>query len=213
MELVYDQWWIDFRSVHKNDKDGGLEALDDLKRAFAGFSIERRADFIYELLRGGLTIFASELIELYGNDDQKKLIRERLREWLVSNSEESIGGTYVKTILRTFVDSDLDLLKDYFKEQRGLWFQIPIELYSIDKSMFLNSFEILLKRWKDESVYKYDGLLYLTNRIDVLEFLIDNLSPTQSKRMQQFCRFKSIHSMINTEKWRDELLALANKKR
>ena len=213
MELEFDQWWIDFESVHKNDKDGGLEALKDLKRVLGGFAAERRIAFIDELMGGGKIIFATELIGLYGYDDQKRLIRERLREWLNSKSDNSIGGYYVRTILSTFVESDLELLKVYFKEQRGVWFQIPLELYSIDKLLFLNSFEILLKRWKDESVYKYDGLLYLTQRLDILSFLIENLSSPQSMRMQQFCRSKSTHSAINNDKWRDELLALANKKR
>ena len=135
-----------------------------------------------------------------------------MREWLISKSDKSIAGYYVKTILRTFVESDLELLKVYFSEQRGLWFQIPLELFFIDKLLFLNAFEILLNRWSDESVYKYDGLLYLTKRLDVLRFLIENLSPTQSIRMQLFCRSKSTHSMIDNDQWRNDLLALANKK-
>jgi hypothetical protein len=45
-----------------------------------------------------------------------------------------------------------------------------------------------------------------------LEFLIENLSTIQSKRMREFCIIKSRNSYVNTEKFRNELLSLADKK-
>ena len=210
MELEFEDWWKDFESIHKNDNDGGLEALKELKRILSGFTPENRFYIIDELLsREKYIIFSCELIELYGNHDQKRLIRERFKNWLDSESENYIGGVYVSTILRTYQPSDSELIRLYFKKSRG--YKVPFELFDIDKSLFLKSFELLLKEFDDESIYHYDGLLYLTMRIDILEFLIDNLSPFQSKRIQIFCRTKSTHSAINTDKWRDELLTLANK--
>jgi hypothetical protein len=115
------------------------------------------------------------------------------------------------TILRTYKDSDIDMLRQYFKEQRGVWFKIPVELFKVDKPLFLDSFERLLNRWTDDSIYKYDGLLYLTNHLNILEFLIDNLSLKQSKRIREFCKFKSAHSYVNNEKWKQDLIKLSNK--
>jgi len=211
MKLKFDDWWSDFESIHKNDKDGGLEALKELKRILSGFTPENRFYIIDELLsREKYIIFSCELIELYGNHDQKRLIRERFKNWLDSESENYIGGVYVRTVLRTYEASDLELIRRYFKKSRG--YKVPFELFDIDKSLFLKSFELLLKEFDDESIYHYDGLLYLTMRIDILEFLIDNLSPFQSKRIQIFCRSKSTHSAINNNKLRDELISLSNKK-
>jgi hypothetical protein len=212
MELKFDDWWKDFESIHRNDKDGGLEAIKDLKGILNGFTPENRSYFIDEILkREKYIIFACELIEMYGNRDQKKLIRERFKDWLNSKSENYIGGAYIRTILKTYESSDLELIKLYFKKSRG--YKVPFELFDIDRSLFLESFELLLKEFDDESIFHYDGLLYLTMRIDILEFLIDNLSPFQSKRIQIFCRSKSTHSSIINDKWRDELLSLSNKKR
>jgi hypothetical protein len=212
MKLKFDNWWKDFESIHKNDKDGGLEALKELKGILGGFTPDNRNHFIDELLsREKYIIFSCELIELYGSCDQKGLIRERLKNWLDSESENYIGGAYVRTVLRTYQASDLELIRLYFKKCRG--YKVPFELFDIDKSLFLESFELLLKEFDDESIFHYDGLLYLTMRIDILEFLIDNLSPLQSKRIQTFCRSKLTHSTINNDKWRDELLSLSNKKR
>ena len=212
MELKFDDWWKDFESIHKNDKDGGLDALKDLKGILNGFTPENRSYFIDELLSiEKYIIFSCELIELYGNLDQKGLIRERFKNWLDSESENYIAGVYVRTILRTYQPSDLELIRLYFKKSRG--YKVPFELFDIDKSLFLKSFELLLKEFDDESIYHYDGLLYLTMRIDILEFLIDNLSPFQAKRIQIFCSSKSTHSAINNDKLRDELLSLSKKKR
>jgi len=212
MELEFDDWWKDFESIHKNDKDGGLETLKDLKVVLGGFTPEKRNYFIDELLnREKYTIFACELIELYGTRDQKRLIRERFKNWLNSKSENYIGGAYIRTILKTYEASDLELIRLYFRKNRG--YKVPFELYDIDRALFLEAFEILLKDFDDESIFHYDGMLYLTMRIDILEFLIDNLSPIQSKRIQIFCRSKSAHSAINNDKLRDELLSLSNKKR
>jgi hypothetical protein len=210
MQLEFDEWWKDFESKHKNDKDGGLEELKDLKRTLGTFPANKRIQFIDELISRNMTIIAAELIESYGNNDQKRFIRDKLREWINSKSERYVGEKYVLTVLRTFEVSDLDLLRAYFNEYSGL--MIPFELYNIDKSLFLESFEKILKEVDDERIYKYDGLLYLTSHLDILEFLIDNLSSIQSKRIQEFCKIKSNHSYINNENWKNELLALANKK-
>jgi hypothetical protein len=211
MELEFDEWWKDIESKHKGDKDGGYEAFRDLRMELGIFPADKRIHFIDELIKIKKTLTASELIESYGNSDQKKFIREKLREWLNSESENYIGGVYVRTVLRTYEASDLELIRLYFKKSRG--YKVPFELFDIDKSLFLESFELLLKEFNDESIYHYDGLLYLTKRMDILEFLIDNLSPIQSKRIQMFCRSKSTYSAINNDKWRDELLSLSNKKR
>lgn len=210
MQLEFDEWWKDFKSEHINDKDGGLEELKDLKITLGSFPANKRINFIDELISRNNTLIASELIELYGNSDQKRFIRNKLREWINSKSERYVGEIYVRTVLRTFEVSDLDLLRAYFKEYRGL--MIPFELYKIDKSLFLESFEKILNEVEDDRIYKYDGLLYLTSQLDILEFLIDNLSSIQSKRIQEFCKIKSRHSYINNENWKNELLRLANKK-
>jgi len=195
----FNEWWKGFQSSHKVDKDGGTTAILHLKKVLAEFPYDKRILIIDEFIKNDKIGIASDFIERDSTENQKRLIRTKFSEWLNSKSDNSIAGIYLLTILRTFVDSDLELLKVYFKEQRGVWFKIPIELYGIEKSLFLEAFEILLKRWSDESVYKYDGLLYLTYHLDVLGFLIDNLSPVQSKRMQEFCRVKSIHSVVNDD--------------
>ncbi len=210
-QLEFQAWWTDFQSYHKSDKDGGLETLKHLKQVVAGFSEAKRIAFIDEMINNDLGSLATELIALYGNEYHRRLIRDKFKEWITSQSENSIADAYLMTILRTFEESDITDLRKYFIEQRGNWFRIPIELYSIDRVLFIESFEILLKRWTDESVFKYDGLLYLTNHLDILEFLIDNLSVLQSKRLQKFCKIKSGHSYVNTDKRKIGLLTLANK--
>ena len=152
----FNEWWKDFQSSHKGDKDGGTTGILHLKSIVAGFPYEKRILIIDEFIKNNKIGIASELVEQYSTENQKSLIRAKFSEWLNSKSDNSIAGIYLLTILRTFVDSDLELLKVYFKEQRGVWFKIPIELYGIEKSLFLEAFEILLKRWSDESVYKYD---------------------------------------------------------
>ena len=210
MQLEFDEWWKDFESNNKNDKDGGLEELKYLKRVLGTFPADKQIHFIDELISRNKTLIASELIELYGNTNQKRFIREKLKDWINTKSEDYLGGVFVRTILRTYEVNDLELLRLYFSENRGS--KIPFELYSIDKSLYLKSFETILNEMDDESIYKYDGLLYLTSRLDILEFLIENLSSIQSKRMQEFCRIKSNHSFVNNEKLRVELLTLADKK-
>lgn len=211
-QFDFNDWWKEFQSSHSGDKDGGTTAVLHLKEVVSEFPYDKRILIVDEFIKINKIGIASELIERDSTENQKSLIRDKFSEWLSSKSDNSIGGIYIMAILRTFVDSDLELLKVYFAEQRGVGFRIPIELYSIDKSLFLEAFETLLTRWSNESVYKYDGLLYLTKHLAVLEYLIDNLSPVQSKRMQEFCRVKSNHSYVNDDKWREELLKLANKK-
>lgn len=209
--MEFKDWWKDFKSYHKGDKDGGLEELRHLKIVVASFSDDKRTAIIDELININKIVHACELIQLFGNTRQKRWIREKFSEWITTKSDKSIAHEYLMTILKTFEASDMELVRVYFNEQRGKWFHIPVELYSIDKSIFLDSFEILLNKWSDENLYKYDGLLYLTEDLEILEFLIDNLSVVQSKRIQEFCRVKSISSFVNTEIWKMGLMELANK--
>jgi hypothetical protein len=100
MQLEFDQWWKDFESKHKNDKDGGFEELDDLKRTLGTFPADKQIHFIDELISRNKIIIASELIELFGNTKQKRFIREKLKAWIISKSEDYFGGVFAKTILK-----------------------------------------------------------------------------------------------------------------
>ena len=40
------KFWKNFESKHKNDKDGGFEELDDLKRTLGTFPADKQIHFI-----------------------------------------------------------------------------------------------------------------------------------------------------------------------
>jgi len=190
-QLEFDDWWKDFQSIHKNDKDGGFDFVKHLKLEVKEFSKENRITFINELISRNHITIACELIPLFGDKNQKETIRDRFIQWIDSNSKEPIGQQYISMILATYEESDKEVITKYFEEQRTIWFVIPPELYKIDKPLFLKSFEKYLLRYDDEHLYNYDGLLYLTNHLEILEFLIDNLSKHQSERLKRFCLSKS----------------------
>jgi hypothetical protein len=209
-QLEFDDWWKDFQSYHKNDKDNGFEEIKHLKTVVNGYLPDKRIAFINELISHNHIGLACELIPLYGNANQKQIIRDKLKHWIDSNSQDSISQIYISTILATYTEKDKEIIFQYFNEQRTRWFMIPAELYRIDKDLFLKSFEKYLLRYDDEHFYNYDGLLYLTSHLDILEFLIDNLSKHQSDRFKKFCIIKSKKPFIDKNRI-NGLLTLSKK--
>ena len=210
-QLEFTEWLKDFYEKNKNDKFGGYEAAKFLKIEVGMFPPEKRISFIDELININSLATASELIELYGSYEQKRLIREKAKELLDSKSDDRIIVVFILTIIRTFEISDTELLRKYYLEQHWKWFRVDLELYYVDKLLFLYAIEINLKKIKDEHLYNYDGFLYLLKDFEILEFLIDNLSTKQSKRMKEFCKVKSNHSIVNKPKWKEELIRLSKK--
>jgi hypothetical protein len=82
----------------------------------------------------------------------------------------------------------------------------------VDKELFLYAFKKMFKKYPEEKIYKYDGLLYLIDHLDILDFLIENMSFKQARRLQKFCKVKSTHSIVDNQKWKEDLLKLSNKK-
>jgi len=211
-QLEFDEWWKDFQSYHNYDKDGGIEAMKHLKSVVGGFIPEKRVLLIDEFIRIDKLGIAAELIELYGNETQKELIREKLKSCIMSKQFDSIAYIFLLSVIRTHRLKDNNLLKLYYKKQTKFNRVIPTELFKIDKKLFLFAFKKMFKQYPKTDIYEYDGLLYLVNHLDILEFLIDNLSLKQARRIQKFCKVKSMHSMVDNDKWKEDLIKLSNKK-
>lgn len=208
-ELEFAEWWKDFQSAHKNDKDGGLEKVKHLKSIVGEFNAYKRIAFIDELIVNSHFEYACGLIIVFGNDSQKQIIRDKLKKWIDSEFQELISPLYITTILSTYTKKDQELICKYFIDKRISQSRIPIELYQIDKGLFLKSFEKYLSNYDDENIFD-DSLLYLTSHLDVLNFLINNLSKHQSGRMKKFCIIKSKKPFLDSNT-KDGLIALSKK--
>jgi len=211
-QLEFEDWWNDFQSYHKNDKDGGYEAIKHLKSVVGGFIPEKRFLFIDELILTDKQGIAAELIELYGSDTQKELIRERLTLCIKTREFDYLTDVYLQTVIGTYQPKDHKLIKLYYKKQVKPNRVIPIELFKIDKKLFLFAFRKMFRHYPETAIYEYDGLLYLIRHLDILEYLIDNLRLKQAKQIQKLCKVKSTHSIVNNENWKEDLIKLSNKK-
>jgi len=101
-------------------------------------------------------------------------------------------------------------LAEYFSNHyNDNWYHIPNGLFDIDKKLFVDAYEKLLSITKDVFLFESDSYLFLTSRLDILEYLIDNLSEIQSVRLRRMARIKSKHSTIKAEK-RQQLIRLSN---
>ena len=199
-ELEFADWWTDFELNHKSDKDGGHYFIKCLINNVCGFSLPKRIAFIDELIQSEKIVEACSLIELYGNDRHKKYIRKNLEEWMKSNCDDLYGAVYVNTVLKTYEKSDYYLIRKYFLESNDFGSYIPLELFYVDRLLFLKTFEKKIRDIKNEIFYQSDNFLYLTNDIEVLIFLFENLTYKDSKRIQKFCKYKSTHSCISLAK-------------
>ena len=197
-KLTFENWWADFSYKFRNNKDGGWDKLQRLKIDVQSFSQDMREAFIDELLqRKNLEIFACELIPLYGNQRQVLEIKKRAKELIEHERFEEALPEYLKVFIKTFDPDDLHLItKYYLNYQENSGFRIPSELHEVDQQLFLKAFTKYLKNYSVESLCEYDGLLYLTNNIDAIEFLINELPPDLSFKMKSFAKKKSKHSMV-----------------
>jgi hypothetical protein len=207
-QLEFDEWWTDYFSARHYQS--GNEQLEDLKPIISRFSNDRQVAFIEELLNRDYVYFACEFISLYGNDPQKHSIRDKLLKWLDSNTNNSDGYHFIRVILKAYESTDYNMMKRYFSEQRTIWFNVPFELFHIDKRMFLSALEKWLPKFNDEKLYVYETLTYLINDLDAIEFLIDNLDEKESERIKKFCLAKSKYSYYSGE-IKKALIRLSNK--
>ena len=198
-ELSFEDWWADFQSTHKTDKDGGQDKISHLQKEVGHWSVTKRVAFIDELLSRNHFEYACELIVLFGTDDQKLLIREKLTEWIDSRSTEMVSPVLIPAIIATFTENDSAILERYFRDERTYGNRVPAELYDFDRELFLKSFERFLAHYDDERLYQSDGLLYLTKHLESLEFLVNKLSKVQAERMKGFCLSKLSKAWLEDE--------------
>lgn len=214
-QVSFDEWWKDFSYQFKGYKDGGFEKLERLIIEVRTFSEAKRIVFIDEMLqRANIGNFVYELIPLYGNDRQVNEVKRRASELIENNLTDDILPTYIEVIIKTYNSSDLPLLTKYYLHyQDNLYFRIPNELYGIDKNLFLKAFAKKLPNYPTEKMCEYDGLLYLTDNVEAIEFLIHNLPTELSNKLKKFALAKSKHSMVvGNEKLKQQLLNLASEK-
>jgi len=207
-KLKFDKWWDEF--THSREVINSKGEIDVLTRAFLEFDTHERQAFIDELLKREKYYIACEYVPKYGTDEQKQLIRDKLTQWLNVNDNTANGNYFIMAILKTYKETDHELVKRYFSTQRTVWFTIPVELFGIDPSLFLSAFKKFLPRFNDEKLYEYETLSYLIYSPDTIEFLIDNLNNEQSDRIKKFCVAKAIKPWYN-EDTRKELIRLSNK--
>jgi hypothetical protein len=207
-KLTFDNWWADFSHKFRNDKDGGLDMLDRLKSEVQSFTQDKREAFIDELLkRQNLALFACELIPLFGHQRQIEEIKKRAKKLIERGRYERILPEYVTVILKTFAPSDLQLLTQYYLNyQKTPSFRIPSELFEINQELFLMAFNKYLMDYSVEGLCEYDGLLYLTDNPDAIEFLIAELPLELSSKMKSFAKKKSRHSIVVRNKELSERL-------
>jgi len=211
-QISFDEWWKDFSYQFRNDKDSGSAMQERLIFEVGTFSEEKQIAFIDEMLeRTNFVSYPCELIPLFGNQRQINEIKRRAAELIENNLTEDILSIYLPAIIKTYAPSDLPLLtKYYLNYQNNYFFRIPIELYSIDKNLFIKAFTKYLHNYPLDKMCEYDGLLYLTKNVEVIEFLIQNLPMELSNKMKKFALAKSKHSIVNgNEKLKQQLLHLA----
>jgi hypothetical protein len=207
-KLTFDNWWADFSHKFRNDKDGGLDMLDRLKSEVQSFDQDKQEAFIDELLkRKNLVFFACELIPLFGSQRQIVEIKKRAKKLIERGRFEEILPEYLKVIIKNFEPADIQLVtKYYLNYQETLQFRIPSELFEIDQKLFLMAFDRYLRDYSVESLCEYDGLLYLTDNPNAIEFLISYLPPELSLKMKSFAKKKSKHSIVVRDKELSERL-------
>lgn len=207
-KLSFDEWWADFSHNFRNDKDGGHAMLDRLIFDVGTFTQEKRIAFIDELLqRKNLEMFACKLIPMFGDKGQIAEIKKRANELVKSNITDQILPDYFDVIFKTYKPEDLQLLKMYYLNyQDEIFFRIPTALFEVDRNLFLQAFTKYLPNYSVESICNYDGFLYLTNKVEAIEFLITNLPDVLSLKMRFFAKAKSKHSMVIRDKVLSEKL-------
>ncbi|MCZ4410370.1 hypothetical protein O3Q51_16255 [Cryomorphaceae bacterium 1068] len=207
-KLTFENWWADFSHKFRNDKDGGLDMLDRLKSEVWSFNAYKQEAFIDELLkRKNLLFFACELIPLFGNQRQIAEIKMRAKNLIERGRFEEILPEYLKVIIKNFEPADIQLLTTYYLNyQETLQFRIPSELFEIDQKLFLMAFDRYLRDYSVESLCEYDGLLYLTDNPNAIEFLISYLPLELSSKMKSFAKKKSKHSIVVRDKELSERL-------
>jgi hypothetical protein len=188
-QFVFEKWWNENFS-NKRFASGNEELLI-IESMMIEFDSEIRILIIDEFLKRDYIFFVCKLIPMFGNYSQKQQIRDKFLKWLDSRVEDSDGQDYIKCILKTYLDSDSELIKRYFSNQNSIWFNVHSELFHVDKDMFLSLIEEYLTKFDDERLFDYETLSYLIYDFEALEFLIDNLSQKQSERLKQFCITKS----------------------
>ena len=197
-QINFNEWWLEFEHQHRNEKDGGYERFIQLNNYVALISKEKQLTFIDELLeRKDLHSYACELIPAFGNSEQIDIIKKNANALIIEKSEDVILSDYIEVIVKTFRPEDLPLLRSYYLNcGDASFYRIPVQLYEINKDLFLEAFSLKLKEMEVESICNFDGLLYLTNNIEALEFLIKKLDEEESFKLKKFALKKSKHSMV-----------------
>jgi hypothetical protein len=207
--LKFDKWWNDIIERHKGDKDGGYSEVEDIEREIGSLTQNIQEYFIWQLFEINHPQIASILISNYGNDEQKQKIRALAANYIEENNTDSSIIEYIKTIIKTYSPTDHDFLKDYFlNHQKDKWFIIPNELYDIDKILFLEAYEKKFPNIEDVFLFESYSYIWLASRIDIMEYLINNLSKEQSNRLKKMAFVKSQYSIISKEN-RNKLLLLS----
>lgn len=211
-KLTFDDWWVDFSTQFRGVKDGGYTMLERLVSEISTFSQQKKLNFIDELLeRKNLEVFACKLIPLFGDQKQINEIKKRANELVEIDVSKDILPTYFEAILNTYSSTDLPLLTKYFlNKQEYFSFKIPIKLFEVEKDLFLKSFSGKLSACSVESICEFDNLLYLTQSVQAIGFLINELPDELSLKMKLFARAKSNHPcVINDKELTKQLLVLA----
>jgi hypothetical protein len=200
-ELEFKEWWSEFRHEHRNDKDFTHE-LSCLKSEVGSFSQVKREALIDELLNlGGFETYACELIAKFGSDDQIQLIKTKAQSLIKQESTDNILNDYITLIIKTYQEQDILILRKYFIDyQKKQFIRVRGELFEIDRDLFLQAFSINLENYPIDKLCDYDGLLYMTNHLDALEFLIKNLPFTLSEKLKVFTLAKANHSYSDFDK-------------
>jgi hypothetical protein len=203
-KLDFEDWWNDFTYQFRNDKDGGHEQIKRLISEVRSFPVDKREAFINELVGfDKLSVFSCSLICEFGTNEQLQLIKDKAIELIDNNSSDSILSEYINTIIARYEPNDNSLLGKYFLDYQNRnqnHIRIPGDLYNIEKELFLKAFAINIERYPIDKLCDYDGMLYLTQHLEALEYLIKELPFRLSEKLKLFALSKVNHSVSDLDK-------------
>ncbi len=208
MKFIFEKWWS--ANFFNKRFASGNEELTVIESMMVEFDSDIRIQIIDEFLKRDYISFVCKLVPVYGNYPQRQQVRDKFIKWLDSGVNDSDGCDYIRCILKTYLDSDSELIKRYFSDQGSIWFSVPSELFHVDKNLFVSLIEEYLSKFDNKKLYNYETLSYLIDDFEALEFLVDNLSKRQSKRLKKFCVIKSKKSYYS-DKIKEKLKELSAK--
>ncbi len=217
-KLDFKDWWYDFTYQFRNDKDGGYEELRRLIGEVRNFTIEKRKSFINELIEfDNLRYYSCALIKEFGTEEQIGLIKEKANELINTNSNDTILSEYINVIISRYQPIDKPILTNYFidfQNQRSDFIRVPGKLFDVDKDLFLKAFTINIERYPIDKLCDFDGYLYLTQHLEALRFLVNNLPFSLSEKLKIFVLAKVNHSVSDFDKkLKSRLIEIADLKK